>query len=56
MSFPVFIFFPNIPMAKTAKGQKYNRIDDYKRIVDGKTQRVSAHARSNPCTCKSKRK
>lgn len=38
-------------MAKTnSKKQKFNRIPDYTRIVNGKKQKVTSHIRSNPYT------
>jgi hypothetical protein len=43
-------------MAKTAKGQKYNRVPGYTREVDGKKQKVKPHSRSNPRTSKGKKK
>lgn len=42
-------------MAETKKGQKYNRIDSYTRVVNGKKQVVKAHAKSNPNTSKGKK-
>lgn len=35
-------------MAKTAKGQKFNRIESYTRVVKGVKQVVETHDRSNP--------
>ena len=34
-------------MAQDKKGRKYNRIPAYTRLVNGKTQSVKEHVRSN---------
>jgi hypothetical protein len=43
-------------MAQTKKGQKFNRVASYTRIVNGKKQVVRAHDKSNPKTSKGKKK
>ena len=43
-------------MAQTSKGQKYNKISSYTRIVNGKKQTVKAHSKSNPITSNGKAK
>jgi len=42
-------------VAQTAKGQKFNKIPAYDRVVDGKTVHVKAHDRSNPKTSSGKK-
>lgn len=43
-------------MAQTSKGQKFNRVNSYTRIVNGKKQVVRAHDKSNPFTSRGKKK
>ena len=43
-------------MAETSKGQKFNRIPAYDRVVKGQSVHVKSHDRSNPSTSKGKRK
>ncbi len=42
-------------MAKDSKGKKFNRIEEYARVVDGKKQVVDEHVRSNRKDSKGKK-
>lgn len=42
-------------MAQDSKGRKFNRIEAYDRVVDGKTIHVSEHIRSNRTDCKGRK-